>query len=156
MIDVNGMAHVILTVSQFDKARAFYSELLPFLGMKLVFDGDELCYHVGGRTAIGIQRCEKQYSGERFVQSRVGLHHLCLRARSREDVDLAGAKAVELGATIVRGPEDGTWAPGYYFVLFEDPDGIRLEVNFVPGQGVLKEGETFNPSDGYSDTPSVT
>ena len=140
MIDINGMAHVILTVSQFDKAREFYCGLLPFFGMKRVFDGDDFCYHVGARTAIGIQRCEEQYAGERFVQLRVGLHHICLRARSREDVDLAGAKAAELGATIVRGPEERAWAPGYYYVLFEDPDGIRFEVNFVPGQGLLQEG----------------
>ena len=149
MIEVNGMAHVILTVSQFEKARAFYNELLPFFGMKLVFDGDETCYHVGGRTAIGIRRCDPEFADEHFAQLRVGLHHLCLRARSREDVDLAAAKAAELGATIVRGPQDGAWAPGYYYVLFEDPDGIRLEVNFVPGQGLLKEGVGFNPSDEY-------
>ncbi len=149
MIEVNGMAHVILTVSQFDKARAFYSELLPFFGMKQMFDGEETCYHVGGRTAIGIRRCDPRYADGRFAQLRVGLHHLCLRARSREDVDRAGAKAVELGAKIVRGPQDGAWAPGYYYVLFEDPDGIRLEVNFVPGQGLLKDGESFNPSDDY-------
>jgi catechol 2,3-dioxygenase-like lactoylglutathione lyase family enzyme len=36
MIEVNGAAHVILTVSQWEKARAFYSELLPFLGMTKV------------------------------------------------------------------------------------------------------------------------
>ena len=30
--------------------------------------------------------------------------------------------------------EDG-FAPGYYSVLFEDPDGIRIEANFVPGKG---------------------
>ena len=28
-IEINGMAHVILTVSQFDAARAFYKRLLP-------------------------------------------------------------------------------------------------------------------------------
>ena len=155
MIEVNGMAHVMLTVSQFDKSRTFYSELLPFLGMKLVFDGADLCYHVGGRTAIGIPRCDERYADERFVQSRVGLHHLCLRARSSEDVEFSGAKAAEFGATIVRGPEDGVWAPGYYYVLFEDPDGIRFEVNFVPGKGLLKEGERFNPSDDYPVNPSV-
>ncbi len=149
MIEVNGMAHVILTVSQFEKSRAFYSELLPFFGMTLVFDGADFCYHVGGRTAIGIQRCDEQYAGERFMQLRVGLHHICLRARSREDVDLAGANADELGATIVRGPEDGVWAPGYYYVLFEDPDGIRFEVNFVPGKGLLEEGVSLNPSVDY-------
>jgi hypothetical protein len=41
--------------------------------------------------------------------------------------------AQEVDATIVRGPQEGTWAPGYYYVLFEDPAGIRLEVNFVRG-----------------------
>jgi hypothetical protein len=30
--------------------------------------------------------------------------------------------------------------PGYYSVLFEDPDGIRLEVNHVPGKGVFEPG----------------
>jgi hypothetical protein len=33
-------------------------------------------------------------------------------------------------------------------VLFEDPDGIRLEVNFVPGAGVLADGIQFQPHDG--------
>jgi hypothetical protein len=37
----------------------------------------------------------------------------------------------------VRGPMEGARAPGNYYVLFEDPDGIRLEVNFVPGAGLL-------------------
>ena len=47
--------------------------------------------------------------------------------------------ACRLGATIVHAPEDGPWAPGYYSVLFEDPDGIRLEVNHVPGKGLLAQ-----------------
>ena len=57
--------------------------------------------------------------------------------------------AADLGATIVRGPEEGDWAPGYYYVLFEDPDGIRFEVNFVPGAGLLKEGETLGSGEDY-------
>jgi hypothetical protein len=40
--------------------------------------------------------------------------------------------------------------PGYYYVLFEDPDGIRLEVNFVPGAGLLADGAQFNPATGYA------
>ena len=67
----------------------------------------------------------------------------CLRARSREDVDKCAALLGEVGATIVRGPAEDAWAPGYYSVLFEDPDGIRLEVNFVPGAGLLAEGAQF-------------
>jgi hypothetical protein len=52
-------------------------------------------------------------------------------------------------ATIVRGPMEGSWAPGYYYILFEDPDGIRLEVNFVPGAGLLATGPQFDPGTGY-------
>src|SRR6476661_11138805 len=147
-IQINGMAHVVLTVSRFEVARAFYRELLPQFGMKPVFDGERLFYCVGGRTAIGIQPCDPAHADERFVQQRVGLHHLCLRARSREDVDRLAAVLKDMHATIIRGPEEGSWAPGYYSVLFEDPDGIRLAICFVPGAGVLEAGVSFDPKEG--------
>ena len=147
-IEINGMAHVILTVSQFDAAREFYRRLLPAMGMTPVFDGEKFFYCVGGRTAIGIEPCDPAHAGERFVQQRIGLHHLCLRARSRADVDRCGALLREMNAVIVRGPNENHWAPGYYSVLFEDPDGIRLEICFVPGSGLLA-GKTFDPAEGY-------
>jgi catechol 2,3-dioxygenase-like lactoylglutathione lyase family enzyme len=148
-IEINGMAHVIPTVSRFDLARAFYGKLLPEFGMKPVYDGDKFFYCVAARTAIGIEPCDPALAGERFVQQRVGLHHLCLRARSREDVDRCAALLKDMDATIIRGPKDGPWAPGYYYVLFEDPDGIRLEVNFVPGAGLLADGARLKPGTDY-------
>ena len=69
--------------------------------------------------------------------------------RSREDVDRCATLLKEMAATIIRGPVEGSWAPGYYYVLFEDPDGIRLEACFVPGAGLLASGASFNPSEGY-------
>jgi hypothetical protein len=42
-----------------------------------------------------------------------------------------------LGAKIIRAPREDQWAPGYYSILFEDPDGIRLELNHVRGKGLL-------------------
>ena len=146
MIQINGAAHVILTVSQWDKARSFYGELLPFLGMTKVYDGNNFLYHVGGRTALGIQRCAPEHEGERFVQNRVGMHHMCFRARSREDIDKVAEKLRDMGAFIDRGPIEGDFAPGYYYIVFEDPDGIRLEVNFVPGKGLLVGDEPLLPS----------
>ncbi|MEI7709794.1 MAG: VOC family protein [Rhodospirillales bacterium] len=150
-IDINGMAHVILTVSQFEAARTFYGRLCTAMGMKPVFDGDKFCYWVGGRTAIGIEPCDPIHAAERFVQARVGLHHICIRARTRDDVDRCAALLLEMNATIVRGPNENAWAPGYYSVLFEDPDGIRLELNHVPGVGLLAEGASLNPTEGYGD-----
>ena len=66
-----------------------------------------------------------------------GLHHLCFRMRAREDVEELHQFLQETGVTIVHGPQEDGWAPGYYSVLFEDPEGIRLEANFVPGKGLL-------------------
>ena len=46
---------------------------------------------------------------------------------------------------MVREPLEGPWAPGYYSILFEDPDGIRVEVNYVPGRGHLGPGGRLGP-----------
>ena len=136
-MEINGIAHVHLTVNQFESCKAFYEQLLPFLGMTPVMQTDGVYYCVGGRTGLLITPSEERHRAERFVQTRIGLHHLCFRAKSREDVDSVHRLLVEIGAKVVHPPEDGPWAPGYYSVLFEDPDGIRLEVNFVPGKGLL-------------------
>ena len=72
-----------------------------------------------------------------FDQSHCGLYPICFRMRSREDVDELYALLKNLGAPVVHAPQEDGWAPGYYSVLFEDPDGIRLEANFVPGKGLL-------------------
>ena len=144
-MQINGIAHVALTVSNFESAVPFYERLLAFLGMACVFKGEDFLYYVGGRTALGIGRCDPQHRDERFDQRRVGLHHVCFRAREREDIDRLHAFLLELGAKIVHAPEEGPWAPGYYSVLFEDPDGIRLEMNHVPGQGLLADGVSMDP-----------
>ncbi len=140
-MEINGIAHVMLTVSNFDACLPFYRKLLTFLGLKPVFDTDGFLYCVGGRTAFGIQPADAQHRAERFVQARVGLHHVCFRARERGDVDAVHALVREMGAEIIHPPEEGAWAPGYYSVLFEDPDGIRLEVNHVPGRGLLTDAK---------------
>jgi catechol 2,3-dioxygenase-like lactoylglutathione lyase family enzyme len=137
LMEINGIAHVMLTVSDFEACLPFYEKLLTYLGLKPVLKMDGMLYCVGGRTAVGIVRAEEPYRKERFVQFRVGLHHVCFRARDRSDIDAAYGFLKEIGARIVHPPEEGPWAPGYYSVLFEDPDGIRLEINHVPGKGLL-------------------
>ena len=138
-MEINGIAHVMLTVSNFDACLPFYERLLAFIGLTPVIKADGMLYCVGGRTAVGIVKAEEHYGHERFVQFRVGLHHVCFRARERADVDAVYDFLVGAGAKIVHAPEEGAWAPGYYSVLFEDPDGIRLEVNHVPGKGLLAD-----------------
>lgn len=146
---ITGVAHTILSVSDFKVSRPFYDGLLAFLGLTRVFNGEETLYYVGGKTAIGVGQCPAEFKNQRFAQGQVGLHHLCLRARSRETVDEVHEFLKSTGAKIIHGPEEGPWAKGYYSVLFEDPDGIRLEVNHVPGKGLLEAGKKFDPAHDY-------
>jgi len=148
-VQINGVAHTFISVGDFAAARAFYGKLLPFLGMTIVADTSNTYYGVGGRTGFGIHAAKPEFAGERFRQGAPGLHHHCWRARTRADVEEAHAFLKEIGAHVIHGPQEDGYAPGYYSVLFEDPDGTRLEINHVPGQGLLAPGQRIGG--GYAD-----
>ena len=141
-IEVNGIAHIQLTVRDPERCLPFWEKLCHFFEMKTLIKGDNVVYCIGSRTGILVRGAPAGKRDTPFDQDRSGLHHFCFRARRREDVDAAHRFATgELGAQVVHPPEEGSqFAPGYYSVLFEDPDGIRVEVNFVPGKGHLGPG----------------
>ncbi len=136
-MQMNGIAHVAINVCKFDECKEFYRKLFAFLEMQLVYDDVNIIYGVGSRTGIVVHRVPEQYQKDVFQQNRAGLHHFCFRARSKEDIDALYEFLITLKTRIIRQPEAGHWAPGYYSVLFEDPDGIRIEANYVPGKGNL-------------------
>jgi catechol 2,3-dioxygenase-like lactoylglutathione lyase family enzyme len=136
-MQLNGIAHVYLTVRDFDACLPFYERLLAFFEMQVLIRTPTLFYCVGSRTGVAIRAASAAHAATTFDAYRAGLHHLCFRARSRADVDAVHAFIVELRATVVHPPREDDWAPGYYSVLFEDPGGLRLEVNHVPGKGNL-------------------
>jgi catechol 2,3-dioxygenase-like lactoylglutathione lyase family enzyme len=138
MISPNGIAHIQLTVRDVTASRAFYHRLLvETFGMLIQYDAPDIFYCIGGRTGVLIRGAAPEHRDAPFDQWRVGLHHFCFRLRSREDVEALHASMRDFGAAIVRAPEEGAWAPGYYSTLFEDPDGIRIEALFIPGSGNL-------------------
>ncbi|MBI3438235.1 MAG: VOC family protein [Proteobacteria bacterium] len=145
MIDANGIAHIQLTVRDVAESRPFYHALLhETFGMAIQYDvPGQIFYCIGARTGVLIRNAAPEHRDTSFDQWRVGLHHFCFRLRSREDVDALHAAMRDHGAKIVRAPQEGSWAPGYYSTLFEDPDGLRIEGVFIPGAGNLdriKEG----------------
>ena len=125
-----------------ERSKLFYETLLHSMEMVTLIDKPDYFYCIGGRTGIAISPAPPEFMGQPFNQQHVGLHHICLRAKSREDVDSIFQTALALKASIIREPVEADWAPGYYSTLFADPDGIRIEVNFVPGKGHL---ESKNP-----------
>lgn len=141
-ISINGIAHIQLTVNDPERCIAFWEKLCHFMEMRTLLRNDESIYCIGGRTGILVRGAPAGKSAVPFDQDTSGLHHICFRARSADDVRAVGHFAEqELGANVVHHAEDGSqFAPGYFSVLFEDPDGIRIEVNHVPGKGHLGDG----------------
>jgi len=145
-VEINGVAHIQFTVNDPVQSLPFWESLCHFMGMETLIRNEETVYCIGGRTGLLARAAPAGKRGHQFDQWTVGLHHFCLRARSREDVDAIHAHAVSLGANIVHPPEDGgEFAPGYYSVLFEDPDGIRIEINHIPGKGHFGDQGRLGP-----------
>jgi catechol 2,3-dioxygenase-like lactoylglutathione lyase family enzyme len=146
-VELNGIAHIQLTVNDPERCVPFWEKLCHFLQMKTLIRGEGIVYCIGSRTGILVRGAPPEKRGTRFDQERAGLHHFCFRARAREDVDAIHRFLVEeTDARVVHGPEESPqFAPGYYSILFEDPDGIRVEVNHVPGKGHLGGGGRLAP-----------
>ena len=144
-VEINGIAHIQFTITR-PEGLEFWESLCHFMGLKTLIRNDETVYCIGGRTGLLARLGPEEKRDKTFDQWTAGLHHFCLRARSREDVDAIFRHAGKLGAKIVHAPEDGDeFAPGYYSVLFEDPDGIRIEINHIPGKGHFGDQGRLGP-----------
>ena len=146
-VEVNGIAHIQLTVNDGERCLPFWEELCHFLEMKTLIRNDDTVYCIGSRTGILVRVAPADKQSKAFDQNTSGLHHFCFRARSKKDVDsIYQFVHTQLNADIVHAPEEGShFAPGYYSFLFEDPDGIRVEFNYVPGKGHFGEQGRLGP-----------
>jgi catechol 2,3-dioxygenase-like lactoylglutathione lyase family enzyme len=143
-VEINGVAHVVFRAKRFEECISFYDRLMPELGLECVHRDEGFVYYVGGRTALAIRPVLPGWTDHPHVEGAPGLDHLCWRVRSREHVDAIYSLLQDMGAEMVRPPQEGPWAPGYYSLSFLDPEGIRLEVNHVPGKGVFAEDASFS------------
>jgi len=146
-VSVNGIAHIQLSVNNVEQSLPFWERLCNFLEMETLIRNNTTVYCIGSRTGIMVRAVAHGHDARAFDQNTAGLHHFCFRARSAEDVDaIAKFVMAQPHINVVHAPEDGEhFAPGYYSFLFEDPDGIRVEFNYVPGQGHFGAGGRLGP-----------
>src|SRR5437867_4340889 len=94
-MQINGIAHVQLTVSDFDAALPFYERLLVALGLTPVMRSEGFFYCVGGRTGVAISRAAAERRGVGSqTKSSDALRSGCQASLRR---DRAGARAGHLG-----------------------------------------------------------
>jgi glyoxylase I family protein len=131
-----GVHHVDLVVTSIERSLPFYTELLGPLGFHTVSEvegerGETIWYIGGPGTTVGLRKAQSE-SGP-YDRYRVGLHHLAFEADSRQQVDERAAWVRAHGLELESEPQEYTYIPGYYAVFFYDPDGLKLEVVYVPG-----------------------
>lgn len=128
-MEVVGLDHVYVTVSDFARSEQFYDRLMAFLGFR------KTDKQIAGEPHAHYINRVMQYSIRPARGGRVGhdpytpgLHHLCFQVPSRAAVDEVHATLASWGVEASAPRVWGEYNDDYYATFFADPDGLRLEV----------------------------
>jgi catechol 2,3-dioxygenase-like lactoylglutathione lyase family enzyme len=132
MVQVLGIDHVCIRVSDYERSKRFYDRLFSFLGFECIDGFSDTAGWRNGATAFWIMPPDPAAQARRPRDGDVGLHHYAFELRSRSDVDELEAFLRANDVDIV--DPAGEYYEDYYAVYFLDPDGIKLEgMAFGPG-----------------------
>jgi glyoxylase I family protein len=130
MPEFPAITHVALTVTDIDRSRQWYNELI---GSDPVIDEDTGPFHhvvwLMGGTLVGIHAFPDLKSTEPFDERRPGLDHLAFACASRSELEQWEGHLNSLGVTN-GGIVDAPYGSG---LSFRDPDNIALEFFAPPG-----------------------
>ncbi|MEJ2264890.1 MAG: VOC family protein [Anaerolineales bacterium] len=118
--------HFALTVTDKDRARDFYTEVLNFkflmeFGPKYLLSNDQLILALNESPDPS-----QSIPDDRFNENRVGLDHISLAVSSREDLERASQEFDRRG--IPHGEIEDLGDLGILVMAFRDPDNIQLEL----------------------------
>lgn len=130
--------HIQITVKNLDVAEKFYDAFLPVLGFdinrKVKAFIPEHDFHVVEYSheilSFAITSPREAFKNDEVHRRKPGsLHHLAFKAESRDEVDRAYRKLVEIGAVIVTPPKlYPEYSETYYAVFFKDHENIKYEI----------------------------
>jgi glyoxylase I family protein len=127
-IATQGIHHLRLTVSDVDRAVAFYVEVL---GFKKLMDLNPGAFLSNGKVGLGIgphPYPDHAIKADRFDENRIGLDHLSFGVPSRADLEHAVKVLDRRGAPHSEIRDLGP-AFGIYILIFRDPDNVQLELS---------------------------
>ena len=127
-MEIIGLDHIYLTVSDMRRSEAFYDRVMQALGFRKgdkVVGGDPHAHYFNPALQLSIRPARSAAPHDPYA---VGLHHVCLQVRSRAQVDEAVALLTGLGVAATAPQLYTEYNPDYYATFFSDPDGIRLEI----------------------------
>ncbi len=123
---VVGIDHLVLSVSDFRRSKAFYDKVLGFLGFKRKYDYADMAGWSNGKTLFWIAAADAQGRKRKYRKGDIGFHHYAFELSSRKDVDQLGAFLEENKMTVLDPPGE-YYDRNYYAVYLTDPEGMKLE-----------------------------
>ena len=126
-VEVVGVDHVYLTVSDMVRSLAFYDTvlgLLDFRALDAPIGGDPHRHYFNKVMQISIRPAK----GGTHDPYAPGLHHLCLQVADKAAVDRIARLLRDAGIEISDPALYPQYADDYYAIFFDDPDGIRHEI----------------------------
>ena len=126
MPGIVGIDHLVLSVGDFARSKAFYNKLLTFLGFRLKHEYDDMAGWSNGKTLFWIAAADAEGRKHKYRKGDIGFHHYAFEMASRKDIDALGAFLEKNDVDIVDPPGE-YYGREYYAVYFTDPDGMKLE-----------------------------
>jgi catechol 2,3-dioxygenase-like lactoylglutathione lyase family enzyme len=123
---VVGIDHLVISVGDFKRSKAFYGKVLGFLGFKLESSYPDMAGWSNGKTLFWIAAADAQGKKHKYRKGDIGFHHYAFELASRKDVDDLGAFLAKNRMNVVDPPGE-YYGRSYYAVYFTDPDGMKLE-----------------------------
>lgn len=122
--------HIKLSVSNFDNSYLFYKELFDLLKYAEVSHKEKKAGWVSP-DGFGISISQAEIMDYEYKFSAPGLHHLCLKADSKEKVDQSHQLVSIKGVFMFDAPQAyPEYTDKYYAVFFADPDGMKIEIAY--------------------------
>lgn len=129
MIDVIGIDHIYLTVSDLRRSETFYDlvllNTLGFRKSRFALGGDPHIQYYNRHFGYVLRPSHRAGT---YDADMPGLHHFCFRVASIEAVRAVSARLRTLGIDASEAQHYEEYAPDYWATFFSDPDGLRLEV----------------------------
>jgi len=127
-IEVIGIDHIYLAVADLQRSEEFYDRIMPLLGFrKNTFqnEGDRHVQYYNRHFGLVLR---PGHGKARHDALAPGLHHCCFRVEDCAAVDRVAQRFAGLGIGFSAPQFYPEYAPDYYAIFFNDPDGIRLEI----------------------------
>ena len=125
MADITGAHHAAFTVTDVERSRVWYEDLLGMTTVMQV-DDDEVSVRVLAHPASGLVIGLRQYHSHddgAFSEFRTGLDHLALGVPTRADLEAWQAELEKRSVDF----SPITETPIGTVIVFRDPDNIQLE-----------------------------